>query len=58
VAHDPAGYYRERAHHCRRLASSIANRRAEAAILNLAKEFDERAAKIESLAGTIVDKSD
>jgi hypothetical protein len=58
VAHNPAGYYRERADHCRRLASSIVNRRAEAALLKLAAEFDERAAKIEAFARTTVDKSD
>jgi hypothetical protein len=58
VSDDPAGYYREKADHCRRLASSIVNRRAEAALLKLAQEFDERAAKIESLARMTVDKSD
>jgi hypothetical protein len=58
VTHDRAGYYREQADHCRRLASSIVNRRAEAALLKLAEEFDERAAKIEALARTIVGKSD
>lgn len=58
MAHDPAGYYREQADHCRRLASSIVNRRAEAALLKLAEEFDERATKIEAFARTTADKSD
>ncbi len=58
MAHDPAGYYREQADHCRRLATLIVNRSAEAALLKLAEELDERAAKIESLARTIADKSD
>lgn len=41
MAHDPAGYYREQADHCRRLACSIVNRRAEAALLMARRLYSE-----------------